>query len=622
MMRFDPATHRPITDTILSHHAMAAILLKHGHLPKGPDAHSWNLATTREIGRCAQGMPGLVDGTDTYFFMNHNEKPPDRTVSYSTFVCDVKENKAEKHRVRTTFGNTNSDYNGPVSSPTADITTVKILLNSVVSTRKAKFCVLDLKNFFLNTPLARYEYMWIPIKSIPDDVIQQYNLLPLVHNGNVMVEIRKGIYGLPQAAILAYELLVTRLAIHGYYPAPNTLGLFLHATRPISFTLWVDDFGIKYINKCDVDHLESCLNEHYETTMDWSGSQYLGFTLDWNYNLRYVIVSMPGYILRALERFKHPFPTKPQHSPHDWIPPKYGSGAQLTDDVDTSPSLGPTDIKHLQQVIGVLLYYARMLDNTMLTTLNTLASQQSKGTQATLDALVTVLNYAATHPEAELKFTASDMVLHISSDASYLSASEGRSRLGGYFFLSNIPKTLPPLPDDPPPKLNAPILVNSSIIKSVVSSAAEAEFGALFYNAKDGASLRTTLQDMRHPQPPTLIQADNACAIGIANDTVKQKRSKAIDMRFYWVRDRVRQNQFVIYWQAGADNIADYFTKHHAPSHHRRMRSRYLHTENESHTINNNISIPSIGTVRGCIDMQNITEITHSTESPQVARHV
>ena len=491
-----------------------------------------------------------------------------------------------------------------------------------MSTRKAKFCVLDLKNFFLNTPLERYEYMWIPIKSIPDDVIQQYNLLPLVHNGNVMVEIRKGIYGLPQAAILAYELLVTRLAIHEYYPAPNTLGLFLHATRPISFTLWVDDFGIKYINKCDVDHLESCLNEHYETTMDWSGSQYLGFNLDWHYNLRYVIVSMPGYILRALERFKHPFPTKPQHSPHDWIPPKYGSGAQLTDDVDTSPSLGPTDIKHLQQVIGVLLYYARMLDNTMLTTLNTLASQQSKGTQATLDALVTVLNYAATHPEAELKFTASDMVLHISSDASYLSASEGRSRLGGYFFLSNIPKTLPPLPDDPPPKLNAPILVNSSIIKSVVSSAAEAEFGALFYNAKDGASLRTTLQDMRHPQPPTLIQADNACAIGIANDTVKQKRSKAIDMRFYWVRDRVRQNQFVIYWQAGADNIADYFTKHHAPSHHRRMRSRYLHTENESHTINNNISIPSIGTVRGCIDMQNITEITHSTESPQVARHV
>ena len=335
-MRFDPATHRPITDTILSHHAMVAILLKHGHLTKGPDAHSWNLATTREIGRCAQGMPGLVDGTDTYFFMNHNEKPPDRTVSYSTFVCDVKENKAEKHCVRTTFGNTNSDYNGPVSSPTADITTVKILLNSVVSTRKAKFCVLDLKNFFLNTPLARYEYMWIPIKSIPDDVVQHYNLLPLVHNGNVMVEIRKGIYGLPQAAILAYELLVTRLAIHGYYPAPNTLGLFLHATRPISFTLWVDDFGIKYINKCDVDHLESCLNEHYETTMDWSGSQYLGFTLDWNYNLRYVIVSMPGYILRALERFKHPFPTKPQHSPHDWIPPKYGSGAQLTDDKNNS----------------------------------------------------------------------------------------------------------------------------------------------------------------------------------------------------------------------------------------------------------------------------------------------
>ena len=128
---------------------------------------------------------------------------------------------------------------------------------------------------------------------------------------------------------------------------------------------------------------------------------------------------------------------------------------------------------------------------------------------------------------------------------------------------------------------------------------------------------------MGHPQPPTPIQADNACAVGIANDTVKQKRSKAIDMRFYWVRDRVRQNQFIIYWQKGSDNVADYFTKHHSPSHHRRMRSRYLHTANEKDPINypannNNCSnnVPIIETVRGCIDMQNITDL-HSIESPQ-----
>jgi hypothetical protein len=127
---------------------------------------------------------------------------------------------------------------------------------------------------------------------------------------------------------------------------------------------------------------------------------------------------------------------------------------------------------------------------------------------------------------------------------------------------------------------------------------------------------------MGHPQPPTLIQADNACAVGIANETVKQKRSKAIDMRFYWVRDRVRQGQFIIYWQRGSDNLAVYFTKHHPPSHHRRMRSRYLHTNNEQQDTQVPIrasapfqtNYPKLETVRGCIDIQNITSY-HSHDS-------
>jgi hypothetical protein len=85
-------------------------------------------------------------------------------------------------------------------------------------------------------------------------------------------------------------------------------------------------------------------------------------------------------------------------------------------------------------------------------------------------------------------------------------------------------------------------------MKVVCSSDAEAEIGALFYNAKEAAWLRTTLEDMGHPQPPTTIHTDNTCAAGIANGTVKQRRSKAIDMRSYWVRDRVSQGQFIVHW--------------------------------------------------------------------------
>ena len=94
--------------------------------------------------------------------------------------------------------------------------------------------------------------------------------------------------------------------------------------------------------------------------------------------------------------------------------------------------------------------------------------------------------------------------------------------------------------------------------------------------------LRNTLQDLGYPQGPTPIQADNACAVGLANDQVKQKRSKAIDMRFYWVKDRVKAGQFIIYWRKGEENEADYFTKHHSPSHHRKMRHRYLHDPHAS----------------------------------------
>jgi hypothetical protein len=113
-------------------------------------------------------------------------------------------------------------------------------------------------------------------------------------------------------------------------------------------------------------------------------------------------------------------------------------------------------------------------------------------------------------------------------------------------------------------------------MKNVLSSATEAELGALFDNMKDGTPLRVTLAELGHPQDATRVNTDNACASGIANDTVKQRRSKAIDMRFYWVRDRVRQGHFLIYWAKGKDNLADYFTKHHSPAHHRLMRSRYL----------------------------------------------
>jgi len=179
------------------------------------------------------------------------------------------------------------------------------------------------------------------------------------------------------------------------------------------------------------------------------------------------------------------------------------------------------------------------------------------------------LNYAATHPNARIRYTKSGMVLWIESDASYLSVEFARSRIGGYFYLSNHSPKMNPKP-------NGPLHVQSKILKHIVSSAAESEIGGLYENAKLACVIRNTLNELGYPQSPTPIKADNSTAVGFANRTIKRKFTKAIDMRFYWLRDRINQKQFLIYWKPGKENKADYFTKHHSPDHHKIMRPFYV----------------------------------------------
>ena len=128
--------------------------------------------------------------------------------------------------------------------------------------------------------MDRYEYVRIPINLIPDEIIQQYDLTSLQdHNGWVYMEVRKGMYGLPQAGILANDLLSQRLKEHGYYQMRHTDSLWSHTSRPITFSLVVDDFGVKYTNKADVLHLKSVLENHYPVSTDWTGSVYCGLNL-------------------------------------------------------------------------------------------------------------------------------------------------------------------------------------------------------------------------------------------------------------------------------------------------------------------------------------------------------
>ena len=220
----------------------------------------------------------------------------------------------------------------------------------------------------------------------------------------------------------------------------------------------------------------------------------------------------------------------------------------------------------------------------MLVALGTIAATQAKGTQYTNKIVDHLLDYCHTHPDATLRYRASNMILKIHSDASYLSEAKARSRAGGHFYLGD-------QPSNQPERGNGAILNKSKIMRNVMSSAAEAECGAVFENTTDAVPLQTTLEEMGHPQPPTPIQVDNSTAYGFANKQIKQQKSKSMDMRFYWIQDRVAQKQFQIYWRPGPTNLADDFTKHHTPSHHWRERATYLHCINHLSLV-----------LRGCVN--------------------
>jgi hypothetical protein len=326
--------------------------------------------------------------------------------------------------------------------------------------------------------------------------------------------------------------------------------------------LVIDDFAVKYQKKEDVNHLLNTLKKDYEVTEDWTGTTYLGLTVVWDYENRKVHLWMPGYIKKASLRFKHNKPKKIQNSPHPHAVPAYGTKIQYAEEEDDTPKLDKNDTKCIQQVAGTLLYYARAVDSTILPALSSIATEQAAPTAKTMTNVKQLFDYVSTQEEAIITYKASDMILSIHSDAGYCNKKKARSQAGGHFYLSN---------NDPTPLNNRAILTVATIMKNVMSSAAEAELGALYLNAKETVYLRQILHKIGHYQPPTPIQTDNTTAEAVVNKIIQPKRTKAMDMRFHWLRNQEEHSQFRIFWRPGGTNLANYWTKHHPPAHHIKM---------------------------------------------------
>jgi len=413
----------------------------------------------------------------------------------------------------------------------------------------------------------------MPLALIPEEFQDAYDLKAKAKNGFVYMEINKGMYGLPQAGILANKLLKRRLAKFGYYELPHTPGLWKHVSRPIAFTLVVDDFGIKYVGREHLDHLLAAIRNDYTVDVDETGGLYIGIKLSWNYEKGYVDIAMPDYVKKQLIRYGHSPPSRRQYSPYEPAPFLPGKASQELPPEDDSERLDEKGKRRIQQIVGSFLYYGRSVDLTILMALSEIAGQQANPTKKTMQRVQKFLDYMASNPDAKIRYHASDMVLNVHSDASYLTAPRARSRASGHFFLGSIPK------DGCPIRLNGAILTNCTILKCVAASAAEAELGALFLNALEAKIMRLTLEEMGHPQPPTPIHCDNSTAVGITSNTIKRQRSRAMNMRYFWLLCHEAQKLFKINYHPGQENLGDYASKHHTGAHHRRVRPFYLHTD-------------------------------------------
>jgi hypothetical protein len=261
---------------------------------------------------------------------------------------------------------------------------------------------------------------------------------------------------------------------------------------------------------------------------------------------------------KALKLFQH-IRKKTQNQPFPHTPIKFSTEIQYTKQESTASPVNPTEKKFIQKVCGKFLFYGQAVDSIVLTPISTIASQSANPTKETLAHTNQLLDYLATQEDAVLTYNCSKMIMVIHNNASYLCKPKAKSRAGGHFFMCNNAEILPN---------KGAILDIAHIIKHVMTLAMEAKLAALYIMAQEAVYMRIILEEMGHKQPATPIQTDNVMAEAAINAKITPKRSKAMDMRFHWLKDRECQHQFKFYWQPGKQNHADYWTKHHSAAHH------------------------------------------------------
>jgi hypothetical protein len=231
---------------------------------------------------------------------------------------------------------------------------------------------------------------------------------------------------------------------------------------------------------------------------------------------------MPNYMQKALKQFQQ-IVGELEHAPYPSVPIQYGAKKQYATQESKASLLDNKAKQFIQQVCNKFLFFGSAIDSTLIFPISAIASQSSKLTEDMMRQTLQLFDYLATQEDAILSYHASDMVLAVHSNASYLSKPKAQSRVGGHFFLSSN-TTVPPN--------NGAVLNIAHIIKNVMSLATKAELAGLYIMASEALYIRIILEELGHEQPLTPLQTDNAMADRVINGKGQPKQTKAMDVRY------------------------------------------------------------------------------------------
>jgi hypothetical protein len=307
------------------------------------------------------------------FFIELKKIPKDRQIPYEKIVCDYKPHKKGEKRFRLTVDRDRLDYSGEVATSTADITTFKILINSTLSTKDAEMMMRDINNYYLGTPLPRYECIHAHvIFKISIGHCQQVQLERISCGWMGLHRNQKGNVWLETSKLIGQSTSTKALGIFWIL-------LWVQKTRPIAFSLIVDNFTVKYVGKQHAEHLRNALLRIYELNTDWEVKVYSVITLQWDYKNSTCDISMPVCAVNVLNKFQHDKPKHPQDIPSRYVMPVYGAKPRYATQ-DEIPPLTAKQYLNIQKVKGSVLYYARAVDPTVIMQLNDIVTEQIKAT--------------------------------------------------------------------------------------------------------------------------------------------------------------------------------------------------------------------------------------------------